>query len=206
MSGQQPLTPRRYDSLLAKGEDRKARILAVAQRLLARNGWRNTSLAQIAREAGVTTAGLLHHFESKSQLLHEVLDSRDNDDDLHWDREADLIEVLNGVADRFQRSPELIGSYTVLLIENLDPGAPLHERLQNRYRAAVESLTTTIRLGQRAGWYRTDLDPAVKAVEIIAFLNGMETTWLLDPSIPLIEAFRGYTRSLARELAPVAIP
>ena len=39
---------RPYDALLAKGEDRKQRILAVAQRLLTRNGWRNTTLAQIA--------------------------------------------------------------------------------------------------------------------------------------------------------------
>ena len=46
-------TPRRpYAALLAKGEDRRQRILGVAERLLARNGWRNTSLAQIAREAG----------------------------------------------------------------------------------------------------------------------------------------------------------
>ena len=58
--------PRPYETLLAKGEDRRQRILGVAERLLARNGWRNTSLAQIAKEAGVTPAGLLHHFESRS--------------------------------------------------------------------------------------------------------------------------------------------
>ncbi|HEX2286022.1 MAG TPA: TetR family transcriptional regulator, partial [Mycobacterium sp.] len=40
--------PRPYATLHAKGEDRRQRILAVAERLLARNGWRNTSLAQIA--------------------------------------------------------------------------------------------------------------------------------------------------------------
>ena len=77
---------RPYDSLRAKGEDRKQRILAVAQRLLTRNGWRNTTLAQIAGEAGVSPAGLLHHFESKEQLLHAVLDVRDADDEAHADR------------------------------------------------------------------------------------------------------------------------
>ncbi|MGO8849595.1 TetR/AcrR family transcriptional regulator, partial [Mycobacterium sp.] len=82
---------RRYDTLLARGEDRKQRILEVAQRLLARNGWRNTTLAQIAGEAGVTPAGLLHHFESKEQLLHAVLDARDLDDDVHADRSGDLV-------------------------------------------------------------------------------------------------------------------
>jgi len=68
---------RPYATLLAKGEDRRQRILAVAQRLLMRNGGRGTTLGQIAQEAGVSPAGLLHHFESKEQLLNAVLDVRD---------------------------------------------------------------------------------------------------------------------------------
>jgi hypothetical protein len=32
-------------------------------------------------------------------------------------------------------------------------------------------------------------------------LNGMETSWLLDPSIPLTDVFREYISSLARLLA-----
>ena len=34
------------------------------------------------------------------------------------------------------------------------------------------------------------LHPRVTAVEIVAFLNGMETSWLFDPSIPLTDVFR----------------
>ena len=192
---------RPYATLLAKGEDRKQRILAVAQRLLARNGGRGTTLGQIAQEAGVTPAGLLHHFESKEQLLHAVLDARDADDDANADREGDILEELERVTERFRRSPGLIGIFTVLLSENLDPEAPLHVRFLNRYRAAVDTVAEGIRRGQRDGRYRTDLDPAVKAREIVAFLYGMETSWLLDPSIPLTEVFREYTGSLARQLA-----
>ena len=192
---------RPYATLLAKGEDRKQRILAVAQRLLARNGGRGTTLGQIAQEAGVTPAGLLHHFESKEQLLHAGLDTRDADDDANADREGDILEELERVTERFRRSPGLIGIFTVLLSENLDPEAPLHVRFLNRYRAAVDTVAEGIRRGQRDGRYRTDLDPAVKAREIVAFLYGMETSWLLDPSIPLTEVFHEYTSSLARQLA-----
>jgi AcrR family transcriptional regulator len=193
---------RPYDTLLAKGEDRKQRILAVAQRLLTRNGWRNTTLAQIARESGVSPAGVLHHFQSKEQLLHAVLDIRDADDDAHADRAGDLVTEIERVPERYDRTPELMGAYTVLLVENLLPDAPLHDRLVKRYRDAVDIVAELIRHGQRAGRYRTDIDPAVKAVEILAFVNGMETTWLLDPSIPLTEVFKGYAESLARELTP----
>jgi len=197
-------SPRPYASLLAKGEDRKQRILAVAERLLARNGWRSTSLAQIAKEAGVTPAGLLHHFESKEQLLNAVLDARDADDDAHADRSTgDLVTEIRRVAERFDRAPELIGTFTVLLVENILPDAPLHDRLLTRYRDAVDIVAEIIRRGQSTGRYRDDVDAAAKAVEIIAFVTGMETTWLLDPSIPLAEVFKGYAESLARELSPV---
>jgi AcrR family transcriptional regulator len=193
---------RRYDTLLAKGEDRKQRILDVAHRLLTRNGWRNTTLAQIAGEAGVTPAGLLHHFESKEQLLHAVLDARDLDDDSHADRAGDLLVEIARVADRFNRAPEMVGTFTVLLVENILPDAPLHDRMLDRQREAIEIVAELIRLGQADGRYRTDVDPAVKAIEILAFVHGMETIWLLDPSIPLNDAFKEYAEALARDFAP----
>ena len=193
---------RRYDALLAKGEDRKQRILDVAQRLLTRNGWRNTTLAQIAGEAGVTPAGLLHHFESKEQLLHAVLDARDADDDSHADRAGDLLVEIARVADRFSRAPEMLGTFTVLLVENILPDAPLHDRMLSRQREAMDIVAELIRRGQADGRYRADIDPAVKAVEILAFVHGMETIWLLDPSIPLTDAFKEYAEALARDFAP----
>lgn len=192
---------RRYATLLAKGEDRRQRILEAAQRLLTRNGSRGTTLGQIAREAGVSPAGLLHHFESKEQLLHAVLDARDADDLANADFKGDPIEQLEKVAKRFERSPELIGMFTVLLTENLTSEAPLHERFLARYRLSIEIIAAGIRRGQRAGKYRHDVDPAIKAAEIVAFLTGMETSWLLDPSLPLTAVFHEYTSSLARQLA-----
>jgi AcrR family transcriptional regulator len=195
---------RPYATLRAKGDDRKVRILAAAQRLLTRNGWRNTTLAQIAREAGVSAAGLLHHFESKEQLLHAVVDARDADDDAHADRTGDLLEQLARVGERVDRAPELVGTYSVLLLENLMPDAPLHERLLNRQKAAIEIVADLIRRGQESGKYRTDFDPALKAVQIVSLVNGMEISWLLDPSVPLQEALREYAKSLEREFAPEA--
>jgi AcrR family transcriptional regulator len=192
---------RPYATLFAKGEDRRQRILAVAQRLLTGNGWRATTLQQIAREAGVSPAGLLHHFESKEQLLHAVLEVRDTYDDVNADLEGDLVEQIERAAGRFDHAPELIGTYVVLLIENLDPAAPLHDRLLNRHQSAMEIVAEAIRRGQRAGRYRADVDPTVKAVEILAFINGMETSWLLDPTIPVAEVFREYSRALQRELS-----
>jgi AcrR family transcriptional regulator len=200
---------RPYATLLAKGEDRRQRILAAAQRLLTRNGSRGTTLGQISQEAGVSPAGLLHHFASKEQLLNAVMDARDADDLANADLEGDVIEQLGNATDRFRRAPGMIGMFTVLLSENLAPEAPLHGRFLHRYHAATGTVAEGIRRGQRAGRYRADIDPDIKAAEVVAFLYGMETSWLLDPSIPLTKVFSEYTSSLARQLAaspPSATP
>jgi hypothetical protein len=41
-------------------------------------------------------------------------------------------------------------------------------------------------------------------VEIIASINGMETIWLLDPSIPLTQVFKQYAESITRDYAPMS--
>ncbi len=132
-----------------------------------------------------------------------MLDARDADDATHADYQSgDLITELSRVPERFDRAPELVGTFTVLLVENIAPDAPLHDRLHKRYRGAIDILTDIIERGPSAAdSYRPDFDAATKAVEILAFINGMETLWLLDPSIPLTEVFKGYAESLGRELA-----
>jgi hypothetical protein len=131
-----------------------------------------------------------------------VLDARDADDDSHANRTGDLMVEIARVADRFTRAPDMVGTFTVLLIENIEPDAPLHDRMLSRQREAIEIVAELIRRGQADGRYRTDIDPAVKAVEILAFVHGMETIWLLDPSIPLTDAFKEYAEALARDFAP----
>jgi len=130
-----------------------------------------------------------------------VLEARDAYDEAHVEEGRDILEQLRHVADRIDMAPEMVGMFAVLRMENLDPGFPLHDRLLGRHRAAVDTIAEGIRLGQRTGRYRSDLDSVIKAEEIVAFLNGMETSWLIAPSTPVNEVFREYIASLARQLA-----
>jgi AcrR family transcriptional regulator len=194
---------RPYETLIAKGEDRRQHILEVALRMLAGNGSRATTLGQVARAAGMSTAGLLHHFQSKEQLLHAVLDARDARDEAAADLQGDLesqLGTVRGRFERFERSPGLVGMFIVLLCENLDPQAPLHHRFLGRYRSGVRMISASIRRGQRAGRFRCDVDPDVKAREVTAFLYGIEATWLLDPAAPAVQVIGEYTRALVAQL------
>ncbi len=57
----------------AKQPDTKQRILGIAGELFARQGYTATTIADIARELGTTTAALYYHFPSKSAILAGLL-------------------------------------------------------------------------------------------------------------------------------------
>jgi AcrR family transcriptional regulator len=54
--------------------DTKQRILDIASSLFARQGYSATTIADIARELGTTTAALYYHFPSKAAILRGLLD------------------------------------------------------------------------------------------------------------------------------------
>jgi AcrR family transcriptional regulator len=56
--------------------DTKERILDVAERLFAEQGFANTSLRHIITEAGVNLAAVHYHFGSKEELLDELIRRR----------------------------------------------------------------------------------------------------------------------------------
>jgi hypothetical protein len=94
----------------------------------------------------------------------------------------------------------MVGMFIVLLCESLDPDAPLHERFLRRYRSGLAIITKGIQRGQQAGRYRADVDPDVKAREVLAFLYGMEAIWLLDPTIGVAQVLDEYARGLMEDL------
>jgi AcrR family transcriptional regulator len=59
---------------LPRKSDRTRRaVLDAAARLFARKGYAGTNLAEIAAEAGIKTGSLYYHFDSKEELVSEVL-------------------------------------------------------------------------------------------------------------------------------------
>ena len=61
----------------ARGVVARDRVVQAALQAYATNGYSGSSLSGIAAAAGPTTAGLLHHFPDKEELLVAVLQERD---------------------------------------------------------------------------------------------------------------------------------
>lgn len=56
-----------------KHKDQRMRLLSHARRLIANQGFKETSMSQIAKACKVTKAGLYHYFESKEAILLAIL-------------------------------------------------------------------------------------------------------------------------------------
>jgi AcrR family transcriptional regulator len=58
---------------VARGEATRAQLIAVATRMFAAQGYEDTSIEAVLREAGVSRGSLYHHFASKEALFEAVL-------------------------------------------------------------------------------------------------------------------------------------
>jgi AcrR family transcriptional regulator len=97
----------------------RERVLQAALPALASNGYSGSSLASIAAGAGLTTAGLLHHFPSKNELLVAVLAERDRLDgarlQLRGARGLTALDRLEELVAHNARNLELVRAFTVLI-------------------------------------------------------------------------------------------
>jgi AcrR family transcriptional regulator len=195
-----------YLSRSAKAARRRTEIVAIAAELFARKGFRGTGLAEIAALAGLTQAGLLHHFKSKKALLLAVIERRNATSEafamelLGADPERAL-EDMPSFARRNREQPEMAKLFTVLVAENLEEHAPAHQHFVDRYRSLRAIIATFLRNGQAAGRIRADIDIELRAAEIVATLDGLQTQWLLDPDrVDIVRSVDAYAASLRDSL------
>ncbi|MGW4625038.1 TetR/AcrR family transcriptional regulator [Streptomyces rubiginosohelvolus] len=183
----------------SKGERTRARILDSATELFSRSGFHAVSLRDIAAHAGLTHAGLLHHFPGKESLLIEVLERRDRIDARELfpgiarpaapvPPPAERLRLLIGVVARNARTPGLVALYAKLSAEATDPAHPAHRYFTRRYRLLRAELSGLVRALQEEAGHPGDLDPAVVAGQLLALMDGLQTQWLLEPGAVPMEA------------------
>jgi AcrR family transcriptional regulator len=160
-------------------------VLDVAARLFGSTGYRGTSLADVAQAAGLSNAGLLHHFPSKEQLLVEVLRRRDLRDSMEFMFAApqaisiwDSLEAMVGLARANSQRPGLVKLYSTVAGEATDDSHPAHGWLREHLGVAVGNLTAAFEAGKAAGTVRRDAPSASLARQCVAVLDGLQIQWL----------------------------
>jgi AcrR family transcriptional regulator len=169
----------------AKGRERRDAILAAANEVFAKRGFRGASLATIAKRVGMSEPGLLHHFASKEELLLEVLKLRDQHDDERIAQaraaHAGPLEVVLELCRQNQERPGIVRLFTILAAESVDDDHPAHEWFLARYGDRRAVLADRLANAQRDGDINAALDPESVASQILAMFDGLQLQWLLDP-------------------------
>lgn len=104
---------------------RRDRILVSAERLFATGGYHQTSMREIAAEAGVGLPLIVYHFESKERLYTEVFDRRHHVNDAR-------LKVLAAVGDLHAADAveRIVDAF-------VDPVLDLHEHPEDMYYARL---------------------------------------------------------------------
>ena len=175
-------SPGRY----AKGEAKRREILEVALELIARNGYRRSTLREIAGAVGLTNAGVLHYFGSREELFAEVLRLRDSVGSETM-AEGDALDQLLHVIAGNQSVPGLVHLYASLSAEAVDADHAAHEFFAARYETLRRHLADALGTAVADGRLRRDLDPERAARILIAVADGLQTQWLIDPTIDMAD-------------------
>ncbi len=174
----------------AKGIAKREEILTVALDLVAQQGFRRTSIKDIADAVGLTQAGLLHYFDSKDDLWVEILRRRDEVDVSHdWGTSAeDPGALLAAIVRHNTEVPGLVQMFVNLsAAAATDPEHPAHEYFRERYERSRGDFTRDFRAMQQDGRLRTDVDAEQLASVLLAISDGMQIQWLYDPSRDMAE-------------------
>ena len=81
-----PRTPQQFEDIR---EEKRALIMDVALEHFAKEGYHNTTISHIAKHAGISKGLMYNYFESKEELLTEIINSSLNDISVYFDPDHD---------------------------------------------------------------------------------------------------------------------
>ena len=166
---------------------RRQQIIDATIRVMAARGWKDTSIDEITREAGVSRGLLAYHFKDKSQLLAGVLARCQ---ELFAAAVAETIassddpteQLRNASRNAILMARDAPASYEVFL--HFSAGArsdpELGAQVRDLYRGFRRAIAAGIRKGQASGHFRP-LNPEAVATGHMGTIIGIALQWLLDP-------------------------
>jgi AcrR family transcriptional regulator len=189
--------PSARDAPTARGRERREHLIDVAVRAFSSDGFRGASIGAIAAEAGISEAGLLHHFPSKRDLLLGVLEhygERFVENDRELTRAGTgFADVLMSVARFHEADPTFVRLFVVVAAEASNPAHPAHEWFRDRYEWIRSHFAERFASEQARGLLAADADPELMARTVIAILDGLELQFLLtDGQLRIVEPLAAF--------------
>ena len=160
--------------------DTREKILATATRLFSMQGYTNTSLSQVAKEAQVSKALIFWHFENKEKLFRTALQRTLEPyfinvvDELEGLSEVDqirhLIEAYYSFVSQNIYSVRFLLSLLLRDEKHPDDVVGHMNELHRVYRNLIADI---IESGRQKGLFRAPVNPPLEAGLIMAALHGI---------------------------------
>ena len=184
----------------AKGIAKRDEILQIALELFAEKGYDRVSVREIARAAGLSQAGLLHHFSGKEELFLEVLRRRDDrDGDPVEHKHVHSVDHLIAAVRNNESEAGLVRLFVTMSAEGTELDSPTHEFFVRRYAWLRSEIAADIRRRQDADELAKDIDADEFATLLIAVADGLQLQWLLEPDkVDMGELIERLWKTLAR--------
>ena len=178
-------TLRKVAARPAAATDKRDAILKAATQVFARNGFFQSQVADIAREAGVAAGTVYLYFRSKDDLLVSLFERT---------MRAAIVDgraALEGVADPRERLMRIARLHlerlgrdrdlAVVFQVELRQSTKFMERFSATYlRDYLGVIRDTLAQGQAQGQFRSDLNPTIGAKIFFGALDEMATNWMLS--------------------------
>lgn len=172
------------------------RIKTAAVSLFARYGYAATSIREIARDAGITTASMYHFFESKEALLIDIM--REGQDTLNLQTKR-MLDGVDRPEDRLSLLvTELAGSHginrTVSRVTDrelraFEPGSQIYLELVANRDTYENWWADAIEQGIEDGVFRVR-DVRVSRLGLIAMCTGVSEWYRPEGPLPLANICR----------------
>jgi AcrR family transcriptional regulator len=184
----------------AKSVDRRQAIVQAAYQTLAEKGFEGLRMREIAKKAGIDHSTLHYYFAGKEALIDGVIDhivqdlaiGRPNRDKEELSPREVIAGHFNALVRQMEQTPEMF----VVLVE-LQARAVREPALRAIFakndRGWKGFLVEALRAGIQKGEFPATLQPEVAADIIIAFVRGLNTTFLGRPQLmkqPLQQVLR----------------
>jgi AcrR family transcriptional regulator len=175
----------------AKSAQRRREIIAAAVEVFSESGFRDGGLRTVAERAGLTHAGMRHHFPTKAELLEAVLQWREQDaverargQGSHLAGVGIVRAWIDSVAENTDR-PMLVELEVTLSAEAISPDHPAHAYFNDLYRRAQTLLEGAFADAAVRGELKPGTSPEAAARMLLATTLGLQTLWLRDRSIDI---------------------
>ena len=158
-------------------------------------------MREIADRVGLTDAGVMHHFDSKEQLLLAVLEHREAISRQGRPRQQGLalLDDLRELVARNATMPGLIQLFVTVSAEATDPDHPAHEFFVARYEEVTRYFADQLAAARDAGQVRADADLTAAAQQLIAMMDGLQVQYLLT-KVDMVAAFDQFLEGFRRTL------